>query len=134
MFNFHRQEIQQSIIPTANPKLQLPGHLPLRASAVKLRTRERVRGRVRVDVKDNALVVSLVEVGTNGTRGAVRAVTTDNKVKALGVALGAVLLASGVEGDDLVAEHVVAGGNGGGDCDGRCEVVLDELVRGPGIG
>lgn len=33
-----------------------------------------------------------------------------------------------------MAEHVVAGGNGGGDVDGRREGVLDELVRGPSVG
>lgn len=122
-----------SLFPTLNYSSQ-SNYLPLRASAVKLRTRHRVFGSTRVDVEHNTLISSLVKAGTNGTSGAVRAITTDNKVEALGVGLGAVLLGSRVEGDDLVTEDVVAGGNGGGDGDGGREVVLDEVVRGPGVG
>jgi hypothetical protein len=39
-----------------------------------------------------------------------------------------------VQGDDLVAEDVVARGDGGGDCHGGGEAVLDELVGDPGVG
>jgi len=48
-----------------------------------------------------------------------------------GVVLGAVGIASRVEGDDLVAENVLAGSNGARDGDGPGEVVVDELGGSP---
>lgn len=67
-----------------------------------------------VDVVLDASVSSLVKgsssnaVSTVGA-GVGGAGAGDLNVDALGVGLGAVLLAGGVEGDDLVAEDVVAG-------------------------
>lgn len=87
-----------------------------------------------VDVEQDALVVSLVQLSALDTGGLLRAGASDLEVEALGVGLGTVLLASGVESDDLVTENVGAGGNVLGDLDQPAVAVLQELVIGVGTG
>ncbi|GJC98596.1 hypothetical protein ColKHC_07422 [Colletotrichum higginsianum] len=72
-----------------------------------------------------------VEGSTLGTGGELRAGAGNLDVEALGVVLGAVLLAGGVESNDLVAPDVLAGLQGGGDGDLPGEVLGDELVGSP---
>jgi hypothetical protein len=91
-----------------------------------------VAAEVLVDVEEDAGVISSVERGSGGSAGGGRAAASDLEVDALGVGLGAVGVTSGVEGEDLVAENVVAGGEAGGDLDGPGVAVGDELVGGPG--
>lgn len=81
-----------------------------------------------VDVVLDALVSSLVKGGAGNAVSAVGAGVGgaragDFNVDTLGVGLGAVLLASGVEGDDLVAEDVVASGERLGNGEGPRVVV-----------
>jgi hypothetical protein len=89
-----------------------------------LGARDGVAGDVTtVDVVLDASIGGLVEGGTGNAVSAVGAGVGgaragDLNVDALGVGLGAVLLAGGVEGDDLVAEDVVAGGERLGDGEG----------------
>ena len=99
-----------------------------------------VRGDVAaVDVVLDALVGGGVEGSTSDTVGAAAARVggagaRDLDVDALGVGLGAVLLPGRVQGDDLVAQDVVARGERLGDVDGPLVAVGDELVRGPLVG
>jgi len=110
-----------------------------------------------VDVVLDALVGSGVKRSAGNTVSAAAARVGgagagDLDVDALGVGLGAVLLwlllvcvvvvfvnirsylACGVQGDDLVAEDVVARGEGLGDVDGPLVAVGDELVGAPLVG
>ena len=90
---------------------------------------DRVAGDVTtVDVVLDALIGSLVESGAGNAVSTVRtrvggARASDLNVDTLGVGLGAVLLAGGVEGDDLVAEDVVASGQRLGDGEGPRVVI-----------
>lgn len=77
-----------------------------------------VRGEVLVEVEEDTGVLRGVEGSSGDTAGGGRAGASDLKVDALGVELGTVGLASGVEGDDLVTENVVARGEALGDGDG----------------
>lgn len=94
-----------------------------------LRARDGVAGDVTtVDVVLDALVGGLVKGGAGNAVSAVGAGVggaraSDLNVDTLGVGLGAVLLAGGVEGDDLVAEDVVASGERLGDGEGPRVVV-----------
>ena len=89
-----------------------------------LGARDGVAGDVTtVDVVLDTLIGSLVKGGASNAVSAVGAGvggarSGDLNVDTLGVGLGAVLLASGVEGDDLVAEDVVARGERLGDGEG----------------
>lgn len=103
-------------------------------TAEELRTRHRVGSGTRVDVEHDTLVSGGVEVGTKSSARASRAVTADDKVEALRVALSSVLLAGGVQGDELVAEDVVAGSDGSRDGHGGRVGVLDHVVGDPGVG
>lgn len=89
---------------------------------------------VGVDVEDNALVTLGVERSTGGTVGELSAGAGNLEVEALGVVLGTVRVLGRVEGDDFVADDVVAGLEGGGDGDVPAEAVVNQLVRGPGTG
>ena len=64
----------------------------------------------------------------------IRPLARNGKIEAERIALRAVGLAGGVEGDNLVAENVVAGRDALGDLDEPGEVVLDEDVGGPEVG
>lgn len=85
------------------------------------------------DVEDDTGLVGGQELGASnaGEGGGARA--SDLKIDTLGVRLGAVGLAGGVQGQDLVAEDVVAGGDIGGDADGPLVVVLHQDVGGVGV-
>lgn len=69
--------------------------------------------------------------GLGGAGGLFRAATGDYEVDALGVKLGTAHVFSRVEGDDLVAEGVVARGNVTVDGDVGLEAIVVEGVRGP---
>jgi hypothetical protein len=86
---------------------------------------------VAVDADLDAGVVGRVELVCGGAGGGLGTGASDLDVDALRVVLGAVLLACRVQGNDLVAENVLAGGNRLGDLDGPSEVVGDELLGGP---
>lgn len=115
---------------TGDGPLELSG-----ASRPGLGARDGVAGDVTtVDVVLDALVGGGVEGGAGNAVGAAAAGVggaraSDLDVDALGVVLGAVLLAGGVQGDDLVAEHVVTGGEGLGDGEGPGVVVACEAVN-----
>lgn len=117
------------------------GPLDLGSSASpSLGTRDGVAGDVTtVDVVLDTSVRSGVERGASNAVSAVAARVGgtragDLNVDALRVALGAILLGGGVEGDDLVAKDVVARGERLGDGDSPLVAVGDELVRGPLVG
>lgn len=74
----------------------------------------------------------MVEILAQSTLRRVGAAARDLDVDALGVVLGAVLVVGRVQGNDLVAQDVVAGGDAAGDGDGPAVVVGDEVVRRPG--
>jgi hypothetical protein len=93
-----------------------------------------VAGRVVVDVELDALVVGLVQLSSEGTLRELRAGTGDLEVEALGVVLSTVLLATGVESNDLVTENVRTGLDVLGDLDEPAVVVGNELVRGISTG
>jgi len=84
-----------------------------------------------VDVDLDTRIGGCVELVSGDTLGVLGAGTSNLQVNALGVVLGAVLLAGGVEGDDLVAENVVAGSDRAGDSDRPGQVVVDELGGSP---
>lgn len=90
-----------------------------------------VRGEVLVDVEENAGVALGVEGGAEGAVGQLGAGASDLEVEAHGVVLGAVRVLGRVQRDDLVAEHVVARLEGGGDGDVVGEVVCEQVVGGP---
>lgn len=95
-----------------------------------LGARDGVGAELSVDVEEDTLIVGLVQLGTQGTLGLLSTGTSDLEVEALGVVLGTVLLATGVEGDDLVSENVEAGLDVLGDLDHPAVAVGDELVGG----
>ena len=64
----------------------------------------------------------------------IRPLTRNSEIEAKRIALRAVGLTGSVEGDNLVAENVVAGRDALGNLDEPGEVVLDEDVGGPEIG
>jgi len=94
-----------------------------------LGARDGVAGDVTtVDVVLDALIGGLIKGGASHAVGAVGAGVGgaragDLDVDTLGVGLGAVLLAGGVEGDDLVTEDVVASGERVGDGEGPRVVI-----------
>lgn len=98
-----------------------------------LGARDGVAGDVTtVDVVLDTGISSLVEGGTSNavstvSAGVGGARAGDLNVDALGVGLGAVLLAGGVESDDLVAEDVVAGCERLGDGEGPLVAVGYDL-------
>lgn len=102
-----------------------------RGAAEESRTGDLVAAVVAVDADLDAGLVGRVELVGGDAGGRLGAGASHLDVDALGVVLGAVLLARRVQGDDLVAENVLAWGNGLGDLDGPGEVVGDELLGGP---
>lgn len=102
------------------------------ASAVQSWAGDLVAGVVAaVDVVEDAGVGVLVQGRAEGALGVVGAAAGDLDVQALGVVLGAVLLARAVERDGLVAEDVVAGSERRGDVHGPGVVVGNHLVGRP---
>jgi hypothetical protein len=97
---------------------------------VQLGAGDGVAGRVVVEVEDDTLLISSVEAGTSNTLRLSGSVRLNLKVEALRVVLGTVLLASGVEGDDLVTEDVVTGLDGGRDGNLPGVASSDEIVGG----
>lgn len=104
-------------------------------SAVESRAGDLVAGVVAaVDVVLDTGVGGGVQGGTDNALRGVGATAGDGDVQALGVVLGTVLGTSTVESDGLVAEDVVAGGEGGRDGDGPGVVVGNHLVGRPAVG
>lgn len=93
-----------------------------------------VRAKVLVEVEEDAGVGLGVQGRAEGTIGQVGTGASDLQVEALGVVLGTVRAAGGVQGNDLVTDNVVAGLECRGDGNVPGEAVLDQLVRGPGSG
>lgn len=87
-----------------------------------------------VDVEEDTGVGLGVQGSTQSTVGQLSAVTSDLEVDTHGVVLSTIRVLGGVEGNDLVAENVVAGLQGRGDGDVPSEVVGDQVVRGPETG
>ena len=84
-----------------------------------------------MSVEEDTVVLGSVESRSESSLGAGSSGTGDLDVDALGVVLGAVLLAGRVETDDLVAQDVVAVGDGLGDGGRPAVVVADQVVGGP---
>lgn len=84
-----------------------------------------------VDVKLDAGVGGSVELGANNTIGLLGTAAGNLNVDALGIVLGTVLLGSGVERNDFVAEDVLARGKVLGDSHGPGVVVGNQLVGSP---
>lgn len=87
-----------------------------------------------VDVHLDAGAVGLVERSASNTLGLVGAGARDHQIEALRVVLGTALSLRAVQGNQLVTQHVLAGGDGFGDLNEPAVVVLDQLVvtSGPG--
>lgn len=82
------------------------------------RARDGVAAKGAIEVEEDAGVLGRVELGGGLAGGeGLRAAAADLDVKALGVGLGSVGAAGGVQGDDLVAKNVVSGGKTRGDLD-----------------
>lgn len=105
-----------------------------RARAVQSRAGDLVAGDLGIGVEEDTGIVRLVQGRAEGALGLVGARAGDLDIEALGVVLGAVLRASTVHGDDLVAEDVVAGGKGLGDGGGPGVVVGNEVGGSPRLG
>lgn len=84
-----------------------------------------------VDVEADTSVGGSVEGSTLDTLGKDSAGTSDLNVEALRVVLGAVEVAAGVKGDDLVAKDVLAGTDVGGNLDHPAVVVVNEDIGSP---
>lgn len=87
----------------------------------------------------NSRVLGVVEIGGQDAVGPQQLVgaglaIVDSKVETEGVVLGTFRLAGRMEGDDLVAENVVSGGDIRRNLSCPLEAVLDEDVGGPGAG
>lgn len=96
----------------------------------QLGTGDGVAGGVVVEVEDDTLLGGSVQRSTGNTGGLLGTGTSDLEVEALGVVLGTVLLASGVESNDLVAEDVRTGLEAGRDGDLPGVASGNELVGG----
>lgn len=103
-------------------------------STVQSRAGHLVAGEGGVGVEEDAGVVGSVQLSSEDTLGVISSRAGDLNVEALGVVLGTVLGASTVHGNNLVAEDVVAGGEGGGDGSGPGVVVGDEVLGSPDLG
>lgn len=101
-----------------------------RATGSHLGTGDGVAGGVVVEVELDTGIVRLVEAGTGNTSGDIGTAGLNLEVEALGVVLGTVLLASGVESNDLVTEDVVTGLERGGDGDLPAVTSGNEVVGG----
>jgi hypothetical protein len=118
--------------PTTKPHSQHNINVTIHLTSPHLRARRRVRSslaHVRVN-RDSRVALSSVSRNSSKVVAAGRTSSRsrDNDLRALGVELGRVGL---VEGDDLVANEVVARGEGGGDGAGPFEV-LEDVVGAPG--
>lgn len=88
-------------------------------------------GVVVVDVVDDTGVVLVVERGGGDTVGEAVARAGDAEVDALRVELSTTDIIGGVEGEDLVAENIVARTDVLGDSDSPGQAIGDELIRSP---
>lgn len=116
-------------IPSVKP------HHSLVCSSPKSRARVCVGSRVGVDVEKYAWHAPSVKAGASNTAGGRNcAAAADLQVQALHVELGAVVVLTSVESDNLVADDIVTrcelSGNRGRDL----ETVADESVGDPGTG
>ena len=92
---------------------------------------DRVASKAPEDIEHNPRIRRGVKAGSNNaTTGVDSATSRHDDVDALGIRLGAVLLARSVQRDDLVAQHVVARREIG-DRQVPGEVVLDQVVGRP---
>jgi hypothetical protein len=114
-------------MPTAQPSTRK--HVDL--GAEQRGSGDRVAGEGLVKVEKDTGVVGTVKGGGGRTAGAGAATAGDLNVDALGVELGAVGVVGRVEGDDLVAENVLARGDGAGNLNVPRVAVGNELVGGP---
>lgn len=96
------------------------------------RTRHRVAAKVRVDIKLDTLVASLVQLFTSSTSRVGIAATGNLNVNTLHVVLRPVLLASRVQRNQLMAQNIVAVRNSLGHGERVGVVVLNHVVTGPG--
>jgi hypothetical protein len=116
---------------------KLPRMLPLLLPFRQLdqrRSRNRVARKHGKDIEQNTGVIGLVEARRRHASTQLgRATSANLDIDALRVGLRAVCLAGGVQGEDLVAEDVVAWREVR---DGKvpAEVVLDQVVGDPGAG
>lgn len=114
--------------------LSLPQAHRQRLRAPQSRAGHGVLAELLVQAEKDTGVLSSVKAGGRDTTGDGRAAASDLEVDALGVGLGAVGVASGVKGDDLVTEDVAARGEVGGNGEVPREAVGDEVVGGPVTG
>lgn len=104
------------------------------SGVVHSRTGDVVGAQGLVDVDQDTRVGVLVEGFTLGA-GVGGATTAGNlQVETLRVVLGAILVLSGVQGNDLVAQDVVTSLEGRGNGHSPAVVVGDQVVSGPGSG
>lgn len=104
------------------------------AAGVQGRAGHLVAAQGAVGVEENARVVGGVELRGDDALGVLGAGAGDLDVEALRVVLSTVGGSGAVHGDDLVAEDVVARGQGGGHRRGPDVAVLDELRGRPLLG
>ena len=123
---------QQVFIPKTRSQPLLA--IPLVSGGPQSRPGVGVAGVGAVEVELDTRVVAGVQRGASNTvGGSDGAAAGDADGQALRVVLGTVVAASAVQGDDLVAEDIVAGLEVAGEGGGGGEVVGDELVSHPGL-
>lgn len=88
---------------------------------------------MREQIKLDAGVVSLVELGRSYAGRVCGALAVNRQVIAEGIALGAVGVGRGVERDDLVSQHIVAWGNILRNSDEPAVVIVGEHVSCPQV-
>lgn len=98
------------------------------------RARELVVDVGHVWVEQDAWVSPVVKLSAKHTRGVRGARASDPHVEALRVVLRSVAGDSGVDGDELVAEDVVAGRKGSRHCGRPAAVVVDQDLLCPLLG
>lgn len=96
------------------------------------RTRHRVAAKVRVDIKLDTLVASLVQLFTSSTSRASITATSNLNIDTLHIVLRTVLLTSRVQRDQLMAQNIVAVRNSLGHRERVGVVVFNHVVTGPG--
>lgn len=125
----HQAQFNPSALSLKGQKHAMRSSSPQKETSLPIETSFRLRGpqsgagdgvggEVLVEVEENTGVLSGVERCSGDTAGGGGAGASDHEVDALGVELSAVGLSTGVEGDDLVAENVVARSKARGDVDG----------------
>lgn len=102
-----------------------------RSARVQSRARDFVGVELLVNVDEDTRVVLAVELSTKSTRGRCAAATSNLEVDTLRVALGTVLVSSGVQGNNFMTQDVVTGSNVAGNSDGVAVVVGNQIVASP---